>query len=164
MTSAKLLLALLAVGLTAGAGVAQPYVEDSVLVDGGAVSLIYSDVTNYEMVYGCCEQPGVIFAIEAISNIPLFVTHAPAPYDITFNPLHGKVYATFAHDSLLVISAWNRWPVGRLRTPGATKSPGPCGYPLTPVHSTTAPLRTSSTAPVLTRTTYRSSPETGYAF
>jgi len=106
VTSAKLLLALLAVGLTAGAGVAQPYVEDSIDVGGAWVGgLCYNSASD--VVYGGCQYgSGIFFAIACASNEVVSTWAIPWPRGMTYDSTDNKCYVAYRsddEDSVMVI-------------------------------------------------------------
>ncbi|MBM3324024.1 hypothetical protein FJY69_11205, partial [candidate division WOR-3 bacterium] len=124
VTSAKFLLALLAVGLTAGAGVAQPYVEDSVDVGGPWVgSLAYN--SQADVVYGACWYDSLLFALDCGSLQVISTVYGPMfPGQVVYDATDNKAYCPFPlappyfAESLLVVDGNTHTRAGAIRLSG----------------------------------------------
>ncbi len=120
MTSAKFLLALLAVGLTAGAGVGQEVI-DSVDVGGWNVAGLTFNSRAGVVYGGCFYIRSNVFAIDCASNAIVAQIDLPHPGDLAYAPVVNKAYCGFfnrGEDSILVIdgsshSRIKARPVGR---------------------------------------------------
>jgi len=121
VTSAKFLLALLAVGLTAGVGVAQPYVEDSIDVGRAWVgSMCYNSVAN--VVYGR-SQDDVFFAISADSKKVVARWTLSWPRQMCYDSIDNKCYVAHSgeyEDSLAVIDGTTHSYLRGTEMPDAT--------------------------------------------